>query len=121
MKAVPRILLVDDDPDQLELRRLIFEREGYEAPTAATIEDAVRAFRESKPEAVLMDLRLPDVERGLQLIRALRNIDSTTPICVLSGWTPDLEAAPERKLVQRVLQKPVRSETLVNLARALSA
>jgi hypothetical protein len=40
---------------------------------------------------------------------------------VLSGWTPDLEAAPERKLVQRVLQKPVRSETLVNLARALSA
>jgi len=115
-----RILLVDDDPAQLEIRALLLEREGHEVCSARTVDEATRAHREVPADIALMDLRLPRSEDGLALIRWLREASSALRIIVLSGWAADLAGAPEMALVDRLLAKPVRTGQLLDLIREIS-
>ncbi|MBI4889145.1 MAG: response regulator [Acidobacteria bacterium] len=115
-----RILLVEDDPDQRLLRRLILERAGYEVNPAASPAEALTP-RPTPPDCVLMDLRLPQVADGLQLIRSLRLLHPNLPIAVLSGRTHELDAAPESQLVQATLAKPIRTEMLLKTLARLTA
>src|SRR5262245_38288397 len=107
-----RVLVVDDDPAGLEIRRLILERRGHQVTTAADAESARSAFAASQPETVIMDLRLPRPEDGFSLIRQFRAAGPETRIVVLSG-AADLDRREEAKLVDEVLVKPVRTERLL--------
>lgn len=109
-----RVLFVDDDADELELRKLIFENHGYEVMTASNAGDARQQFSAKPPDSVILDPRLPSVEDGLALIREFRAASSGVKIVVLAGWPADLEGRPERSLVNAVLSKPVRTEVLLN-------
>lgn len=110
-----RLLLVDDDPDQVEIRKLVLETAGHVVTTSANAAEAMRDFEPSDPELVLMDLRLPRTEDGLGLIRDLRARSSSVRIFVLSGWIDDLRRLPEGALVDQILRKPVRSQHLLDL------
>ena len=110
-----RVLLIDDDPDQVEIRQLILEAVGHEVSTATDNEGALVAFVARKPDVVVMDLRLPRAEDGLELIRNLRRLSLTVRIVVVSGWPDDLRSQPEVKLVNSFLRKPIRSQDLVDL------
>jgi CheY-like chemotaxis protein len=115
-----RILLVDDDPDQLEIRKLLLKTEGHEVWTAKTAPAAGQVFGECKPELVVMDLRLPRLEDGQELIRELRARSSSVRIVVLSGLASDLSQLPEAGLVDQVLHKPFRTERLLGLISKLT-
>lgn len=116
---MPRLLLVDDDHDGVEIRRLIFERAGYDVFVKRTVDGARRVFTETSPEIVLIDLRLPLLEDGLALIREFRAQNPALKIVVLTGMASDLEGRPEALLVDAVLAKPLRSEKLLQaLAKA---
>jgi DNA-binding response OmpR family regulator len=109
-----RLLLVDDDTAGLELRKLILEREGHRVSAAADVVAARLLFSETRPDGVVLDLRLPETEDGLALIRDFRAASPGVRIVVLSGWTPDLEGKPEARMVDQLLAKPVRSALLVS-------
>lgn len=106
-----RILLVDDDAPQLDIRKLILEREGFEVAAAANPHDAIARAREFDPAFVVMDLRLPEAAGGLALIRALQG----RRVIVLSGYPADLEGTPEASMVERILTKPFQSAELVRI------
>jgi two-component system response regulator ChvI len=106
---------VDDDPDQVEIRRLIMEGSGHVVTTANSAAEALTSFINEPPDVVVMDLRLPRTEDGLELIRELRSRSSSVPILVLSGWPEDLRRRPEHQLVSHSLRKPVRSGRLLSL------
>lgn len=108
-----KVLLVDDDAVQLEMRRTLLELFHHEVVMAGSEEEAVAAERAHAPDCVVMDLRLPELEDGLRLIRRLKEARERVPLIVMSGWVEDLEAAPESRQVRSVLQKPVRSEVLL--------
>ncbi|MBK7929398.1 MAG: response regulator [Bryobacterales bacterium] len=108
-----RILLVDDDPDQLEIRKLIIHRAGHRVAIAANALDALTVFDAGRYDTVILDLRLPTAEEGLSLIRDLRRRSETVRLFVVSGWPADIERQPERHLVQEVMTKPVKSEGLL--------
>jgi DNA-binding response OmpR family regulator len=111
------VLLVDDDPGGLELRKMLLERDGHHV---STVTDAARArerFRELTPDCVILDLRLPSPEDGLALVREFREAAAGVRIVVLAGWGADLEGRPEKALVDEVLAKPVRSERLITAVR----
>lgn len=110
-----RVLLIDDDPDQVEIRQLILEAVGHEVSAATDTEGALAAFVACEPGVVVMDLRLPRAEDGLDLIRSLRRLSLTVRIVVVSGWPDDLRSQPEVKLVNGFLRKPIRSQELVDL------
>jgi len=115
------ILLVDDDPDQLEVRRLILESEGHTVYAAGNQAQALAGFRQACPDAVVMDLRLPLVEDGRALIREVRRLSESVPIIVLSGMAADLAPWPEARLATRVLQKPFRPADLLRWLSAIAA
>jgi len=111
------VLLVDDDPGGLEIRKMLLERDGHRVSTAADPATARDRFREHLPECVILDLRLPSPEDGLALVREFRQAAPGVRIVVLAGWGADLEGRPEQKLVDEVLAKPVRSERLITAVR----
>ena len=112
-----RVLLVDDDPGGLEIRKMLLERDGHRVFTAADATAARDRFREASPDCVILDLRLPSPEDGLALVREFRDAAPEVRIVVLAGWSADLEGRPEHELVDEVLAKPVRSERLSSAVR----
>jgi DNA-binding response OmpR family regulator len=108
-----RVLLVDDDPAGLELRRMILARVGHEVFCALDSQQARLAFEQHRPDVVVLDLRLPDPEDGLSLIREVRTRAPHVRIIVLCGHPPDIERKAEVKMVNGILGKPVRTETLI--------
>jgi DNA-binding NtrC family response regulator len=101
-----RILLADDDSDQLSVREMLFQQLGFEVLTATGREGALEQARLNHPVCAVIDLRLPDEESGLRLIRDLKNLVADMRIFVLTGGRKDLlEGKPERKLVAGVFQK----------------
>jgi two-component system OmpR family response regulator len=75
-----RVLVVDDEPSLAELLGSVLRYEGWEIRTAADGASAVKTAREFEPDAVVLDIMLPDFD-GLEVLRRLR---ATQPsICVL--------------------------------------
>jgi CheY-like chemotaxis protein len=122
---MPRILVADDDPAQLELRKLVLEAAGHEVHLAYSPKQAVRDLRERGADLVILDLRFPnekgapDSQEGLALIRGIHEVAGGTPVLVLSGWPADIEGEPEEKLVRMVLMKPVKPTALMQIVRDL--
>ena len=78
-----RILVVDDEPPIRKLLRMGLTAHGYEVIDAPNGKAALEALA-SKPQLVILDLGLPDVD-GLDLLRQLRQRDQSLPIVVLSS------------------------------------
>jgi len=66
-----QILIVEDDLDLAEMLNAYFRVQGYEVQTAAWGEEAVRLARDSAPDLVVLDIRLPDID-GYEVCRRLR-------------------------------------------------
>lgn len=113
--------MVDDDPDQLEVRALILETENHLVASARSARQALETFSRWAPDIVLMDLHLPNTSDGLELIAELRRRSDSVPILVLSGWPDDLRGHPGLPHVDQVLPKPVRSQRLLALIQSLTA
>ncbi len=109
---------MDDDRQLLELYKLILEQAGHAVRTAETCDAARLYLAENDPEIVILDLRVPEMEDGLALVRTLRNHRRPVghpplKVIVMSGWTDDLPPGAERDSVHRILAKPVRTEVLL--------
>lgn len=83
-----RVLAVDDDPIILRLLELNLELEGHEVSTAADGRSGLEAIRSQRPEVVLLDVMMPQLD-GYQVCAAVRADDdpgvATTPIVILSA------------------------------------
>ena len=75
-----RVLVVDDEPSLAELLGSVLRYEGWDIRTAADGASAVRIAREFEPDAVVLDIMLPDFD-GLEVLRRLRA--SQPNVCVL--------------------------------------
>lgn len=80
--AKPRILIVEDDDDILELVRYNLLKEGYEVVAHTCGEDAIKAARSNPPALVILDLMLPGVD-GLEVCKTLKNDAETAQISVI--------------------------------------
>ncbi len=75
-----RVLVVDDEPTLAEVLASVLRYEGWEVRTAADGSSAVRTAREFQPDAVVLDVMLPDFD-GLEVLRRLRA--ASPHVCVL--------------------------------------
>jgi two-component system OmpR family response regulator len=79
-----RVLVVDDEPTLAELVTLAVRYEGWEARSAPDGATAVRAAREFKPDAVVLDIMLPDFD-GLEVLRKMRAETPRLPVLFLTA------------------------------------
>ena len=89
----PRILVVDDEPDLVELIRYHLVREHYEVVCAHDGETALQLSREQIPDLIVLDLMLPGID-GLEVCRKLRGNPSTefVPIIMLTAKAEESDA-----------------------------
>jgi two-component system OmpR family response regulator len=79
-----RVLVVDDEATLTELLSMALRYEGWEVRTAADGTAAVRAAREFRPDAVVLDIMLPDMS-GLDVLRRLRADATDVPVVFLTA------------------------------------
>ncbi|MGH7294959.1 MAG: response regulator, partial [Polyangiaceae bacterium] len=79
----PLVLVVEDEPQMLKFVRIALESHGYRVVEASTAAEAVRQATAYTPDAVVLDLGLPDMD-GLEVTRRLREW-SSVPIVVISA------------------------------------
>ena len=81
-----RILVIEDEADLREVMAYNLRREGYKVATAADGADGVRGAKESKPDLILLDLMLPDLD-GLEVCRRVRQDAelAKTPIIMVTA------------------------------------
>jgi two-component system alkaline phosphatase synthesis response regulator PhoP len=85
--ADKKVLVVDDDVKTVELVKLYLERDGYQVLAAYDGIEALRLARENRPDLIVLDLMLPDID-GLEVCRILRH-ESDVPIIMLTAKSTD--------------------------------
>ncbi len=79
-----RVLVVDDDTSLRELLSMALRFEAWDVRTAEAGIEAVRTAREFRPDAVVLDMMLPDID-GLEVLRRLRNDTPSVPVLFLTA------------------------------------
>ena len=82
-----KILVVDDDPNVVELVRLYLERDGYEVLTANDGATGLEMAIEEQPSLIVLDLMLPRMD-GMEVCRALRE-ESSVPVIMLTAMVEE--------------------------------
>lgn len=77
-----KLLIVEDDLDTAEMLNIFFQGQGYDTHTVAWGEEAVTACRQDPPDAVVLDVRLPDID-GFEVCRRLRDSFLTAHIPIV--------------------------------------
>src|SRR6266446_6364478 len=81
-RVTPKILVVDDEPDAVELIDFNLKAAGYEVVTAADGNEALKKARSSLPDLIVLDLMLPEVD-GMEVCKILRRDPATSHIPII--------------------------------------
>jgi len=110
-----RVLVVEDNDDNLYLIRFILEKNGYEVIEAMTGLKGVEAAAKEKPDLILMDIQLPDID-GYETTRRIRAsaTGSTVPIIALTSYAM---VGDEKKALNAgcsgYFKKPIDPDTII--------
>jgi len=103
------ILIVEDNAKNMKLVRDILRHKGYQTLEAATGEDGVRLALEHKPDLVLMDIQLPDID-GITALRRIREhqaLDHVPVLAVSASVMPDEQQQIVSSGFDAYLTKPI--------------
>jgi two-component system response regulator PrrA len=121
-RTTAKILIVDDDEGVTQTFARMLRLEGYQVQTAVSAETGLMEAEESRPDAIILDLRMPLVD-GLGFLRRLRGLANqrTTPVAIVTGdYFLDESVSNELQQLGAELRfKPLWLEDLVGLARNL--
>jgi DNA-binding response OmpR family regulator len=117
LRARPLVLVVEDDPDVLQILRVNLEAAGLDTMLAADGDTAFRRIEEERPDAILLDLMLPVMD-GWAILAALTSRADAPPVVVCSSrrGEAELDRATRLGAFDYVL-KPFDPERVVMAAR----
>ncbi len=121
--SAPHILVVDDEPDIRSVVKDVLEDEEYRVATAENGEAARRALRERRPDLVLLDIWMPDVD-GITLLKEWSEDQGLPcPVIMMSGHATVETAVEATRLgAYDFLEKPLSlAKLLLTVERALEA
>jgi len=128
---MPKILVIEDDPDMVAALRMPLEANGYEMITAFTGEEGLRKVREVEPDLIILDVMMETTTAGFQVSLQLRSPDPQseyaayrhTPILMLTAihTTTSLRFGPDEGYlpVDDFVDKPIDPDVLLDKVRTL--
>jgi CheY-like chemotaxis protein len=93
---IKKVLLVDDEMDFLILMRKLVESWGYEVVTANNSEQAIEAFKNDRPNIIILDYLMPETD-GITLLKKLRSIGTNRIPAILFTAHPTIKAVEDAK------------------------
>ena len=117
-----RVLLVEDEPDVAELIRFNLHKEGYEVHVLSTGGEAIRHVREGKPDVVLLDIMVPQLN-GWEICRRLKQDPETRrlPVIMVTGRVDEGDKVLGFELgADDYVTKPFSPRELVARVRAVT-
>ena len=85
-----KVLIVDDEPDTLELVKLVLESGGFKTELAMSGEEALNLIAASRPDLVLLDIMMPDMD-GWDVFRKIKEKDSKIPVAILTAKSQNID------------------------------
>ncbi|MEW6716291.1 MAG: response regulator transcription factor [Chloroflexota bacterium] len=113
------ILLVDDEPNIIQLARMYLEREGYQVAAAGDGVAALKSVATLRPQLMVLDVMLPEMD-GFEVCRQLRAKDDFIPILMLTARDEDVDKIVGLELgADDYLTKPFNPRELVARVKAI--
>jgi DNA-binding response OmpR family regulator len=112
-----KLLLIEDDEAVAHVLAEAFGSQGHETAIKYTGEDGLAYLTRERPDAVVLDVRLPRLN-GVAVLRQIRSTDPTLPVIIMTGLATPGEMAEVRRLgVAEIIEKP---EILRQFSEALA-
>lgn len=114
------ILCIDDDPDILEMLQLILTAHSYHVVQAPCAEEGLKVFKQTKPDLVIVDLMMEEIDAGTNFVRELKLLGVQVPVYMLSSMGDSLNMSTDYTSLglAGILQKPVTPAALVALVKS---
>jgi DNA-binding NtrC family response regulator len=110
------MLIVEDGDDIREIMARTFSKICAKTRTAIDGEDGLKAFRENKPDIIISDIRMPNMN-GNEMIETIKDIDPSMPIIVVSGHGRIIKATDKADVI---LEKPIKFDVLLEHIHSLT-
>jgi len=115
--ATKRILCIEDEPEMIDLIRLILSRRGFEVEGAAGGMEGLEKVRENPPDLVLLDLMMPDMD-GWEVYQQMKSNEATRdiPVIVVTAKAQSIDKVLGLHIakVDDYISKPFAPQELLN-------
>lgn len=114
------IMAIDDDPDFLQAISLFLEANGYIVAEAKSAEDGLKVYKKTKPDLILVDLMMEEIDAGANFAKELRLLGNKAPVYLLSGAGDEMMDNIDYAQLgfAGVFQKPIQNDRLLNIIKA---
>ena len=112
---MPKILMVDDDKDLLEITQSLLAKKGYEVATVDCWEDALPTIENFQPQLILLDVFLNGID-GLDICKQLKSMEHTKhiPVIILSAYPRIAESVTYEYGADDFIAKPFEVSDLIS-------
>ena len=118
-----KILIVDDDPDVVEVTRMYLQKEGHDVAVAMCKEDGMVAVKTDHPDMLVLDVMMNDPDDGIAMAQDLRHSGFKKPILMMSSinkvtgldYGRDNDVIP----VDDFVEKPVKPSMFIEKVNSL--
>ncbi|MFA5806655.1 MAG: response regulator, partial [Melioribacteraceae bacterium] len=108
-----KILIVDDDKDMRQLLSDILKSEGYEVRTAESGKKALKEIKVIRPEIVLLDIRLPEMN-GIEILKEIKKLNKSIIVIIITAYGEIQNAVDAMKLgAFDYFTKPFHNEEII--------
>ncbi len=111
------ILCIDDDQDVRFYLKNLLESNGYAYAEASTAEQGLKVYKQTQPDAIIVDLMMEEVDAGTSFVKELRAMGNSAPIFMLSSMGDNLNMTADYSSMglSGVFQKPVNNDRLLKM------
>lgn len=114
------ILCIDDDPDFLEILKVVLEKGGYQVVQAHSAKEGKAKYDAARPDLIVVDCMMEDVDAGVTFTKQIQAAGNKAPVIMMSSVGDGLARSTDTDGLglAGVLQKPVDPPTLLTLVKA---
>ena len=112
-----KVLVIDDDPNILDLLYTILKRHGFDVYTASDGEKGIELFKKENTSIILTDIIMPKIT-GIEILKIIKNISPITQVVVFSGVGTTTDVIEALRLgASDYLVKPFNMDLLIHTVR----